>query len=470
MNYDRIKQLAKEQKKTVYDLLALAPGNDPFYVGQPMQKEWAYWLHELWQKLGLREGVHLRRIHYQLVSQDPPLLTPSGKLYENTDTCWDQLCKASKWARYLDLIPIDAFVDRRNPDPIVSASFVPDTKPKFYVNGYYDEYGYSLPQVPTLSLLPDSLPSLPYFHTEGYQEIQQPFLIEIWAEKTTMNDVLEPLCRKYQANLITGMGELSITAVGKDFLARVRQADRPARILYISDFDPAGMGMPVSVARKIEFELYKPNLSKKLDIKLQPIVLSVEQITKYRLPKVPVKDSDKRKSNFQAAYGEGQVELDALEALYPGELAKIVETEILKYYDPSLRLRAIAVESQLLEALEEQQDEVLSSFDTELAEIDNDYRQLLEEFEGTRKEFDELVKPFQDKINAYQGRLQQILTRRQSVHYQLVDEMNSTDVDTTSFPLPVPKLLSESNSVLYDSKRDYLAQLAAYIRRKGNAA
>jgi hypothetical protein len=48
-----------------------------------------------------------------------PVLMPDGKPYTNTDECWTILTEASKFARYLCLVPIDAFEDRRNPEPIL---------------------------------------------------------------------------------------------------------------------------------------------------------------------------------------------------------------------------------------------------------------------------------------------------------------------------------------------------------------
>lgn len=471
MDYYKIKEIAKKHKISASKLLALAPGNDPYYVGQPMQKQWAIWFSELWGRFGLGQGVHLRRIHYQLVSQDPPVLTPIDRVYENTDNCWNQLGNASKWARYLGLIPIDAFVDRRNPEPIINASFVENAYPEIDTCNYWDEEEYSLPQVPRLASLPHSLPAVPDFEVRGYEAIQQGFLIEIWAEKTTMNDVIEPLCQKYQVNLITGAGELSITAVSKDLLSRVNQAKRPARILYISDFDPAGIGMPISVARKIEFELAKQELEEKFDIKLQPIVLTSGQVLKYRLPRVPVKDSDKRKDNFQAAYGQGQVELDALEALYPGELAKIVESEILNYYDPSLRKRSLIVGSKLSQHLREHQENVLGNYLDELEELEEVYQNLVSNFQETQDEFDRLVKPFQEKINAFQSKLKGILREAESLNYKIFDDLKNVNVEVEEFAFPEPNLPEESDNLLFDSTRDYFTQLEAYVKqRKGQAA
>jgi hypothetical protein len=145
-----------------------------------------------------------------------------------------------------------------------------------------------------------------------------------------MDDVLLPLCQRYRVNLVTGLGFMSITAV-ISLLTRVRASQKPARILYISDFDPAGDGMPTAVARQIEYWVNTNAVA--LDIKLPPVALTREQVGAYRLLRIPVKDSDRRKAGFEERYGEGAVELDALEALQPGELARTVKGHLLQFRD-----------------------------------------------------------------------------------------------------------------------------------------
>ena len=345
-HYDSIKTLARENGLRVGDLLALAPANDPFYTGRPSEIEAAQWFADVFRQFGYFQSVHLRRIHYQIVSQEEPIHLPGGKgAYENTKRCWDYLNNAAKWARYLDLVPGEQFIDRRNPDAIIYHR-VPqpddwdyrDPTPRVTVNApeEWEWEDFEAPQVPELPPLP-YLPDVPGYAVDGYQGIRQPYLVEVWAEKTTMNDVLEPICERYSVNLVTGAGELSISAV-LDFLERVEEAGRPARILYVSDFDPAGIGMPISVARKIEFYLRKGDYE--ADIRLEPIVLTTEQVEAYDLPRVPVKDSDRRKASWVHNHGAGQVELDALEALHPGALGVLIEGAIQRYYDPSLTLRA----------------------------------------------------------------------------------------------------------------------------------
>jgi hypothetical protein len=71
-----------------------------------------------------------------------------------------------------------------------------------------------------------------------------------------MKGMLVPLCQRYGTVLRTGLGELSITAITA-LIERVRDLSKPTRILYVSDFDPAGQSMPVAVARKSEAAHHK---------------------------------------------------------------------------------------------------------------------------------------------------------------------------------------------------------------------
>jgi hypothetical protein len=73
--------------------------------------------------------------------------------------------------------------------------------------------------------------------------------------------------------------------------------------------------MPVGIARQLEFWLqqYAPDAN----IKLQPLALTHAQVNDYRLPRIPIKESDKGKRGFEERYGEDAGELDALQALRP---------------------------------------------------------------------------------------------------------------------------------------------------------
>lgn len=87
MDYEEIKQLAKMSGQRVTDLIVLAPQNDPFYAGTPNDWALAQWFAGLWNAFRYTNRVHIRRVHYQIVSQNPPVLLPNGVPYENTVEC-----------------------------------------------------------------------------------------------------------------------------------------------------------------------------------------------------------------------------------------------------------------------------------------------------------------------------------------------------------------------------------------------
>src|SRR5262245_8032900 len=122
LDYEKIKALARQVSQPVKNLLALSPGNDPFYAGIGARGEAAQWFGSIWRDHAGTTS-HLRRIHYRLVS--PPegirILLPDGREYQNTEKDWAYLCLASLAARYLDLIPFDGLEDKRNDEPMILA-------------------------------------------------------------------------------------------------------------------------------------------------------------------------------------------------------------------------------------------------------------------------------------------------------------------------------------------------------------
>jgi len=263
------------------------------------------------------------------------------------------------------------------------------------------------------------------------------------------------------------MGELTISKVD-EFIRRVKQADRPARILYISDFDPAGLGMPVSIGRKIEY--YQRHWGTDLDVGLTSAVLTGEQARRYNLPRAPIKESDRRKTSFERDHGKGATELDALEALHPGELYHVLESMILDYYDPELTSKAEARREELVDDLDAQRDQVLEDHQSDLDDVKTDYQELITDFEATRADFAKLVEPFAAKIDAYQERMDRIKERGETVYGKVFEALKGVDLDPESdYPLPEPDLPVSVNGLLYDSDRDYWQQLEHYqAHRSGN--
>jgi hypothetical protein len=292
VNYETIKQLAVQARCRVTDLLALAPQNDPFYTGTETNKAQGEWFANIWQNAGYSTGVHLRRVHYWVVSQ-ANILTHKGEPYENTEKCWDYLQQASKMARYLGLVRIEDIQDNKNPRPNVHAQYS-WAAPEFQI------------EIPDLND--------PYIWISGINTADaQPYHLEVWCEKSTMNDVLLPVCQRYHANVVTFEGEVSITSC-YELIPRIRAAGgKPTRVWYLSDFDPAGKSIPAAMSRKVEYMLERYGVD--YDVRIKPLLLTEDQVQRYRLPRTPIKESERRAEKFEAVFGTGATELDALEAL-----------------------------------------------------------------------------------------------------------------------------------------------------------
>jgi hypothetical protein len=174
--YERTKRLAKELGCTISVLLVLAHQNDPFFVGSKTDLAMTEWFANLWSLFGYTTGVHLRRLHYQLVSQEVAT-KHNGKPYENTEGCWAYLCNAGKYARSLELVDAAAFVDRRNPSPRVYMEPEPRDTPYWT----YDFPNWFMPWIRT-DLGVDIDWDIPILTAERYEyyDILQPYHVEVW--------------------------------------------------------------------------------------------------------------------------------------------------------------------------------------------------------------------------------------------------------------------------------------------------
>jgi len=289
--------------------------------------------------------------------------------------------------------------------------------------------------------LPD-FPDLPNSRISNYRG-EQGYHLEIWCEKSTMNDVLEPLCKQYGANLQTGLGELSITAT-LALVRRLQEANTSARILYVSDFDPAGQSMPVAVSRKMEY--FVRTLGLAVDVRVFPVGLTLDQVHYYSLPRTPIKETERRRQGFETRHGEGAVELDALEALYPGELQAVLSGYLNCYYDLTLDERVAQARAVLERDLGTVWHQVVEGFAPDLNALRSEYEQLQREFAG--------------RMTGYSERLQ-------GLWHAMKSELDLSVPQLERYPLPYPIYTQEIGDGLYNSERDYLEQLEAYKEFQG---
>jgi hypothetical protein len=112
---------------------------------------------------------------------------------------------------------------------------------------------------------------------------------------------------------------------------------RPLIVLTVSDCDPSGYQMPVSIARKLQAlrDLECPSL----DVDVIHVGLTPDQVRQFDLPSSPLSERDKRKARWIERMGVEQTEVDSLLALHPGALAHMVRDALAPYFDPGLAER-----------------------------------------------------------------------------------------------------------------------------------
>lgn len=453
--YDDIKALAKTTGRRIPDLLALASQNDPFYI-MPAQTKQAEWFAALWERFDLPRGMHLRRIHYKLISQADPVAMVDGRPYQNTELCWQYLGSASKAARCLSLVAADAFEDKRNPDAIITRDYEPRLAP--WIDLEFADW--SMPGI-TTDLAGELDWTFPRPKVGGYLygDVDQPFHLELISEKSTVDDVIIPLCRELAINYAPATGFQSITGtVG--LLQRLRQANKPGIVFYVSDFDPAGSFMPPAVARQIEFWL--PTYAPGLDVLLVPVVLTKDQVIEHGLPPIPIKETDRRQGGFLERYGvEGATELDALEALHPGELARIIRRSVAPYRDTNIT-------RQLYRAYDDARDTADSAW-----KAASEVRR--QQFMRTKQKATEILRSYQADLERLRDSLcnemHPIKAELEALQQAIKADFDDLDIDLPERP-GSPLTLPERFDGLFDSRRGYLTQIEFYksVTTEGSAS
>jgi hypothetical protein len=462
-NHEDVKRMAKEMGWTVDHLLGCDRRNDPFYASLPCRAKEAEWFRSLWDSFDRPNTTHLRRFHYLIVSSGRDIFMSDGSPYENRFRCWSNLQRASGDARHLGLIDPESIEDNRNPDPLIHAEY--DGVPSETWWNIQEPEGWTLPSI-RADLVSQVYLSMPKPEVGGYEYSQadQPYHLEVWIEKSTMNDILDPICRQLHINLVPGLGFTSITALIA-LLKRIQHVrdmigtHKPARIFYISDYDPAGVTMPIAAARQLEF--YRDTYAPGADIKLTPLAITEEQVHAYDLPRIPIKDEHLRKGKFEDRRGEGAVELDALEALFPGELRRMVRAAFHPYLDDSLASRLADAEGEAQQAAEDAWGEATEAEDRERAAIEEEARQICQRFEERAAELN----------GELQAELAPLKERLSTLRRAITSIGSHLSVDLPCRPdAEVDVVEEEEDGWLYDSSRDYLEQAAVYRKFKKDSS
>jgi hypothetical protein len=161
--------------------------------------------------------------------------------------------------------------------------------------------------------------------------------VEIWLEKDALSGVLYQVTSEYDVGLHVARGFSSLSFLAES-AEDIEAIGKPTFIYHLGDHDPSGR----SAGDKIDQTLRE--LAPGADITFERLAVTEAQIETYDLPLRPTKHSDPRFQKFEARYGAGSVELDAL---HPDALRGIVRDAIERHLDQdALAVLKVAEESE----------------------------------------------------------------------------------------------------------------------------
>jgi hypothetical protein len=146
--------------------------------------------------------------------------------------------------------------------------------------------------------------------------------VEVWCESRSIAGVIVNLCEELAVSLYPAGGFASITFAyeAADFLQQeVEDTGKTANVIYIGDYDPAG----VLIDQSLEAEMRR-HLPRTVDLNFHRLAITPEQITAYDLPTKPRKETDRR-----ALHIKETVEAEALPAGILRQLLRITIEDFL---------------------------------------------------------------------------------------------------------------------------------------------
>lgn len=247
----------------------------------------------------------LRQLYYRFVAHD---------LIDNKQSQYQYLGEAIKEARIDGRIPWDMIEDRtRSTDAgDHNGGEVIDPDNRFESNlKWFKE-------------TPDR------FHRPRWEG--QENYVEVWVEKEALAGVFASACEDLKVVSFPNRGYTSITLL-KEAADRIKKETqkkvppmgkrKQAHILYFGDFDPSGQ----DIERNIRDKLHN---TFGVQVNVERMALTRDQIDKYKLPPQPAKTTDARYESFVKEHGNMAVELDALP---PEELKDLIHDSVEEYFD-----------------------------------------------------------------------------------------------------------------------------------------
>ena len=139
---------------------------------------------------------------------------------------------------------------------------------------------------------------------------------EVWAESRSIASVMLSDCQELAVDLYPCGGFTSLSFVhAAAQLHNASEDTRPLVIVYVGDYDPAGVLIDVTLEREL-----REHLRHAIEVDFRRIAINKEQVEAYDLPTKPRKDGDKRSKHLTYS-----VEAEAMPA---SALRRILRLEV----------------------------------------------------------------------------------------------------------------------------------------------
>lgn len=462
------------------ELLILSRQNDPFWTGTDADHAKAEWFAELYEKaVADREDdrIHVRGVHYSTVMLDervePPTDQTSWDEYRNTETCWSYLAEAAKVARVLGYVDLDKIQDEKNDQRTVTEYGEHVLRPDLRERAPHA--GVVVPNVPRVDdratvdwdddpaeYVAQAIARAQYRGIHVDTARQRPYHVEMWSEKA-LPEPVKAEARRYNVNvLVEGEGQLSYSVAG-DFARRVNDAEKPAVVFYLSDFDPVGDEMAAAMASKLEWATRTGKLDHRVVVK--QLAIRQDQIAEYGLgPRTPISvdaTTDAGDTNpyatkvtdWEERKGAGAVELNVLETDL-GLFKRLVREALQPLRDGSRFRKNSEAEREYREHVREV---ARSNLDAEaLRRRGEAVEEWVERFNGSLSEAEAVLERLHDLRHGEGSAYKDWLEAVEDAIGEVAPELPAFDPPELDADLPA--------APLYDSARAY-DQTVAEVRR-----
>lgn len=165
----------------------------------------------------------------------------------------------------------------------------------------------------------------------------QKHYVELWVEKDALAGVLRPLAHEFHTTLLVNRGYSSTSAMydAHNRFGEKEDAGYDCKLFYLGDFDPSGEDMVRDIGDRLT--------TFGVDVEIQKLALTKDQIDQYNLPPNPAKRTDPRAQAFIARHGASSWEVDALP---PEVLQRIISQAFEGILDRTLLAKILKREAK----------------------------------------------------------------------------------------------------------------------------